>query len=316
MIMENYDEVIFDEDEFLDEPVEQDDPVQEPVSEQEDDLTNEVLRLKGITDPEKIKFEDETGAIVERPWNALTREEQLNILTSEETRNELNDDEVQLLNTIRNSGLSVTDYMNSLQPQTEPVSLEINQLSDEEIFALDLIDRIGSDNISDEELQQAIDNAKQNEALFKKTVEGIRNEYIKLELDEKAQKENAYKAEQEAKYNQFASSIYNEIQGLNSFAGQELELSPEDVDQLAAFMLQLDNNGVSAFGRALQDPALMTRAAFWLLNEQQIVEELTKQIQENYKRGYEAGKADKTPDLVITPKKQPKTHDLVFDDEW
>jgi hypothetical protein len=34
--------------------------------------------------------------------------------------------------------------------------------------------------------------------LFKKTVEGIRNEYIKLELDEKAQKENAYKAEQEA----------------------------------------------------------------------------------------------------------------------
>jgi hypothetical protein len=41
-------------------------------------------------------------------------------------------------------------------------------------------------------------------------------------------------------------------------------------------MLQLDNNGVSAFGKALQDPALMTRAAFWLLNEQQIIEELTK----------------------------------------
>ena len=41
-------------------------------------------------------------------------------------------------------------------------------------------------------------------------------------------------------------------------------------------MFVLDNNGVSAFGRALQDPALMTRAAFWLLNEQQIVEELTK----------------------------------------
>jgi hypothetical protein len=82
--------------------------------------------------------------------------------------------------------MSVNDYMSSLQPEPEPANLEINQLSDEEIYALDLIDRIGSENISDEELEQAINNAKQNEALFKKTVEGIRNEYIKLELDEKA----------------------------------------------------------------------------------------------------------------------------------
>lgn len=317
--MNEFDEVIFDEDEFLDEPVEQEESVQEPTSVQDnepEDLTHEVLRLKGIADPEKIKFEDETGAVIERPWNALTREEQLNILTSEESRNELTDDEIQLLNTIRNSGMSVNDYMSSLQPEPEPANLEINQLSDEEIYALDLIDRIGSENISDEELEQAINNAKQNEALFKKTVEGIRNEYIKLELDEKAQQENAQRIKQEEQYNQFASSIYNEINGLNSFAGQSLELSTEDTDELAAFMLQLDNNGVSAFGRALQDPALMTRAAFWLLNEQQIVEELTKQMQENYKRGYEAGKADKKPDLVITQKKQPKTHDLVFDDEW
>lgn len=317
--MNEFDEVIFDEDDFLDEPVEQEESTQEPTGEQDnepEDLTHEVLRLKGIADPEKIKFEDETGAVIERPWNALTKEEQLNILTSEESRNELTNDEIYLLNTIRNSGMSVNDYMNSLQPEPEPANLEIDQLSDEEIYALDLIDRIGSENISDEELEQAINNAKQNEALFKKTVEGIRNEYIKLELDEKAQKENAYKIKQEEQYNQFASSIYNEINDLNSFAGQSLELSPEDTDELAAFMLQLDNNGVSAFGRALQDPALMTKAAFWLLNEQQIVEELTKQMQENYKRGYEAGKADKKPDLVITQKKQPKTHDLVFDDEW
>jgi hypothetical protein len=67
------DEVIFDDDDFLDEEViDTPPPQEEPV---EDDLTTEVLRLKGIADPEKIKFEDETGAIVEKPWNSLSREE-------------------------------------------------------------------------------------------------------------------------------------------------------------------------------------------------------------------------------------------------
>jgi hypothetical protein len=41
-------------------------------------------------------------------------------------------------------------------------------------------------------------------------------------------------------------------------------------------MLELDESGTSAFGRALQDPNLFTKAAFWLLNEEQIIEELTK----------------------------------------
>jgi hypothetical protein len=83
-------------------------------------------------------------------------------------------------------------------------------------------------------------------------------------------------AKQEAAYRQFATSITNEIRGLNSFAGQELELSEEDSEELAAFMLDLDETGVSAFGRALQDPSLFTKAAFWLLNEEQVIEELTK----------------------------------------
>jgi hypothetical protein len=34
-----------------------------------------VLRIKGISDPSKIKFEDETGAVIERSWDTLTREE-------------------------------------------------------------------------------------------------------------------------------------------------------------------------------------------------------------------------------------------------
>jgi len=165
--------------------------------------------------------------------------------------------------------MSVNDYLQSIMPEKEaPVqSYKIDQLSDEDVYALDLLEKVGADNITDEELEQAINNAKQNEALFKKTVEGLRKEYIRLQQDEEAQQANELAAKQEAAYRNFATSISNEIRGLNSFAGQDLELSNEDSEELAAFMLDLDENGTSAFGRALQDPSLFTKAAFWLLNE-------------------------------------------------
>ena len=337
MNMENFDEAIFDDDEFLEEDLELQNPgdnqepsnggSEPPVNEPEDDLTSEVLRLKGIADPNKIKFEDETGAIIERSWDNLTRAEQLNILASQEEQDlGLYDDEIELLNAIRNSGMSVSDYLNAIQtPQEAPVqSYKIDELSDEDVYALDLLEKVGADNITDEELEQAINNAKQNEALFKKTVEGLRKEYIRLQQDEEAQLANEQAAKQEAAYRQFATSITNEIRGLNSFAGQELELSDEDSEELAAFMLELDESGTSAFGRALQDPNLFTKAAFWLLNEEQIIEELSKQMQDNYKRGYEQAKADlqggNKPKLVFNPKPQPKSqqddHFFVDDDEW
>ena len=331
---DNFDDLIFDdEDEFLeteDSQITTESPVEEPAEQpvEDEDLTSKVLRLKGISDPDKIKFEDETGAIIERSWDTLSREEQLNILTSQEEQQELDlaDDEIELLNAIRNSGMSVNDYLNAMQVPQEPSipSYKIDELSDEDVYALDLLEKVGADNITDEELEQAINNAKQNEALFKKTVEGLRKEYIRLQQDEEAQLANEQAAKQEAAYRQFATSITNEIRGLNSFAGQELELSDEDSEELAAFMLELDESGTSAFGRALQDPNLFTKAAFWLLNEEQIIEELSKQMQDNYKRGYEQAKADlqggNKPKLVFNPKPQPKSqqqdHFFVDDDEW
>ena len=337
MIMENFDEMIFDDDEFLENNLEpqntgdnqepNNNSSEPPINESEDDLTSEVLRLKGIADPNKIKFEDETGAVIERSWDSLSRAEQLNILAGQEQEeNDLADDEIELLNAIRNSGMSVNDYLNAIQTSQEaPVqSYKIDELSDEDVYALDLLEKVGADNITDEELEQAINNAKQNEVLFKKTVEGLRKEYIRLQQDEEAQIANEQAAQQEAAYRQFATSITNEIRGLKSFAGQELELSNEDSEELAAFMLELDDSGTSAFGRALQDPNLFTKAAFWLLNEDQIIEELSRQMQDNYKRGYEQAKLDlnnnKKESKVVfkqpVAQKSSDDHFFVEDDEW
>ena len=82
--------------------------------------------------------------------------------------------------------------------------------------------------------------------------------------------------------------------------------------------------GLSAFGRAMNDPALFTKAAFWILNEDKIVEELNKQIQDNYRRGYEQAKLDlqgkpKAKLVVQTNplhKRKPQTDVFIDDEDW
>ena len=327
--MENFDdELIFDDEEFMDDEFDTPAQEQEPDFEeekQEDDLTSEVLKLKGISNPDKIKFEDETGAIVERSWDTLSREEQLNILAGNEPQdnNQLSDDEIDLLNTIRNSGMDVNSYLKSIQPKPQATKqYKIDDLSDDDLYILDILEKVGGDNISDEELTEALESAKKNEKLFQKTVEGLRTQYIQLEKDQEMREANELAAKQQEQYNAFASSIMNEIRGLNTFAGQDLELSNEDVEELSAFMLQLDDNGMSPFGRAMQDPALFTRAAFWLLNEDKIIEELTKQMQDTYTRGYENAKKDMQGKSKLVFKKPTKQEEPkqdfwgVEDDEW
>lgn len=334
MIMENFDDAVFEDDEFID--GEQDpqgtqktnsEPPQEPSEEQGEDFTSEVLRLKGISDPSKIKFEDESGTIIERSWDSLSKEEQLNILVNdEEEDNQLDDDEIELINQIRSSGMKVQDYLNSIQEQVQPADKQykIDSLSDEDVYALDLIEKVGSENITDEEITKAVEVAKQNEDLFKKTVDGLRKEYKRLQENEEEQLAKEQEAKYQAEYQKFANSIQNEIRGLNSFAGRELELSNDDIEDLSDFILNIDESGMSAFGKAMNDPALFTKAAFWILNEDKIVEELTKQIQDSYKKGYEMAKQDLTrsnPSKLVFTKPSSKeqkvdTSNFVEDDEW
>ena len=44
-------------------------------SNNEIDLTTEVLRLRGITNPDEIQFEDENGAVIKRSWDSLSKNE-------------------------------------------------------------------------------------------------------------------------------------------------------------------------------------------------------------------------------------------------
>ena len=338
----NFDDTMFEVDEFDETPTpnnQETDPKPEktgnqetdstPPSEgdQEDDLTTEVLKLRGISNPDKIKFEDESGAVTERSWDSLTKEEQINILADQrehqETNNELAEDEIDLINTIRNSGMSVQDYMQTITPQINQPQ-ETNQfdaMSDEDLYAFDILNKVGNDNITDEELDAALEAAKANETLFKKTVDGLRQQYNRLQEEQKQNIANQQQAAAQQRYQAFANVVNNQIDNFNSFAGQPIQLSNQDKDNLSEFMLALDEDGSSALGKALQDPKLLTKAAFWLLNEQDLIAELQKQQQDAYTRGYNAGKGDilNKSKFVFKPTKPAtsKKDESIWDsDDW
>lgn len=336
----NFDDTMFEVDEFDETPSNlETDPKPEktdnqetdstPPSEgdQEDDLTTEVLRLRGISNPGKIKFEDESGAVTERSWDSLTKEEQINILADQrehqETNNELAEDEIDLINAIRNSGMSVQDYMQTITPQiNQPQDTnQFDAMSDEDLYAFDILNKVGNDNITDEELDAALEAAKANETLFKKTVDGLRQQYNRLQEEQKQNIANQQQAAAQQRYQAFANVVNNQIDNFNSFAGQPIQLSNQDKDNLSEFMLALDEDGSSALGKALQDPKLLTKAAFWLLNEQELIAELQKQQQDAYTRGYNAGKGDilNKSKFVFKPIKQAasKKDESIWDsDDW
>lgn len=338
----NFDDTMFEVDEFDETPTPNNletDPKPEKTDnqetdstppregDQEDDLTTEVLKLRGISNPDKIKFEDESGAVTERSWDSLTKEEQINILADQrehqETNNELAEDEIDLINAIRNSGMSVQDYMQTITPQINQPQ-ETNQfdaMSDEDLYAFDILNKVGNDNITDEELDAALEAAKANETLFKKTVDGLRQQYNRLQEEQKQNIANQQQAAAQQRYQAFANVVNNQIDNFNSFAGQPIQLSNQDKDNLSEFMLALDEDGSSALGKALQDPKLLTKAAFWLLNEQELIAELQKQQQDAYTRGYNAGKGDilNKSKFVFKPTKPAtsKKDESIWDsDDW
>ena len=336
----NFDDTMFEVDEFDETPTpEKQEPDPKPEKEgnqetnppskedQEDDLTTEVLKLRGISNPDKIKFEDESGAITERSWDSLTKEEQINILADQRedqgTNNDLAEDEIELINSIRNSGMSVQDYIQTITPQiNQPQDTnQFDAMSDEDLYAFDILNKVGNDNITDEELDAALEAAKANETLFKKTVEGLRQQYNRLQEEQKQNIANQQQAVAQQRYQAFANVVNNQIDNFNSFAGQPIQLSNQDKDNLSEFMLALDEDGSSALGKALQDPRLLTKAAFWLLNEQELIAELQKQQQDAYTRGYNAGKGDilNKSKFVFKPAKQTtsKKDESIWDsDDW
>lgn len=280
----------------------------------EDDIIVTLLKEKGIKDPSKIKFEGDNGTTEERAWKDLDRSEQLNILRQSTTpppaaseENDLTDEEIEFLNMLRTNNLTPQEYLSQINAQSE-TTYTVDELSDDDLYVLDLQARV--EGITEEQLAKSLENAKQDEALFKKQIEGIRKEYKDLEDQNKQQQELLAQQQQEEQYQRFSNTILGAIDDMNSIAGLDIELEKDDKDQLAEFILGRDEAGVSNLGKALNDPESLVLMAWYALNGDRMIDDITTMYQESlkkvrqeaYNKGVEDGKKGVQPGhVVVTP---------------
>ena len=286
------------------EPPQNQEPPQQQQGGNDDDFVTDFLKSRGIDDPTKIMFEDDNNQLIERNWKDLSKDEKLNILnmsleTEDDHDDDLTEEEIALLTHIRESNLTPTEYINQIaggEVIQEP-QYEIDQLSDDEVYILDLESRVGE--LTDEQAANALNIAKQqDEELYKKQIEGIRKEYKEREDLKKQQAQAQEEQEQQEAFNQYRESVVDAINGLTSIGNLDLNFEDTDKEQLAEFMLSQDETGKNYLYEALQDPEILTRAAWFILNGEEAFNSITdyftgkiKEVSETqYKKGLEDGK--------------------------
>ena len=175
-------------------------------------------------------------------------------------------------------------------------NLKTADLTDDELYVLDLQYR--SPDMTDEEIAQSLNIAKQNTGLFEKQVEGLRQYYANLESEEMSRKELEEQQQREAQFQEYANYIQQSINNLNNVGSMDISLSNDDKNELAQFILGRDQAGINWFGKALEDPDTVTRMAWFALKgedafneiESYIAQQIKTTAQNYYNKGLQDGK--------------------------
>lgn len=297
------------DDDPLDNPSSPDDNHTEPSNPESnnDDFITSLLKSRGIEDKSKIKFENDEGETEEVDWDSLDNETKLNILNSSvgDNNTDLDDAEMQLINAVRRSQLSPAEFIQYMQQQgvnqylqnaqADNYVYKVNELSDDELFVTDFMARTG---VTEEEAFDALDRVKANETLFKKQMGAIRAEYQKSEEETIRYNELRRQEEAQAQFDQFAEGVRDEISDFTEFAGCDLNMNNEDMQELYDFITGFDAAGNSYFGKALNHPATLVKMAWFALNGEKMIQDINeyykKEIanvrKESYNKGVQASK--------------------------
>lgn len=328
----------FMENETQKQDVTEGDQINEGESSKEQETTTnvvtELLKRQGIEDPNQISFEKEDGSIEKLKWDDLSLEEQLNILNQKPenddlppVNDEIGEDIQSLAKELKDNNMSVDDFINYIKDQSiqgYQASLqphyEVDNITDDDLFKIDLKNRIP--DITPEQLETALEQAKSNEELYNKQVNGIREEYKQFEEEQNAQNEAITVEEQQQQYNEFANAITQTIDSLDNVNGIDIELEDEDKYELAQFILGQDAAGVSNFGKALNDPETFVKVAWFALKGADAIDsitdyfknQITKVRESSYQKGLEDVGSKKNKPRVVTTKTQEQKNYISIDD--
>lgn len=194
----------------------------------------------------------------------------------------------------------------------------IDQYDDDSLYIADFMSRIQGS--TEEEAREALEQAKSNEDLWKRQIESIRNQYKTIEDETRMQQQSEQDAIAQERFNQFSDQVVNEINGLKTYSGYDLNLQDDDMQEIYDFITSTDAAGNNYFAKALADPKILVRTAWLTLHGEDMLDDITdyyqKAITKARQEGYEKGLKDngnRKPDVVYQPKHAAKGAEI-YDD--
>ena len=261
---------------------------------EESEAINRILEAKGIN-PHEILYEDENGDEVSVDFYELDPEEQLNLLQYNPNQYDLEENEIEVINFLRESETTLEDYIDYVRKTAveeylnSSASYDIDAYSDEEVYASLLKDQFP--NLTDEEIELEIEKEKTNQSLFEKKVYQVR-EYYKAQAEEIKQKEEEAKAaELERTQTESKKKLANAAIATEELMG--FEIDDKDRSETFDFIFNQDATGKSKFFKLLENPEKLFKVALFALKE----EEINKTLEQEFKKAYNNTK----PPIIKSP---------------
>ena len=257
----------------------QDDDYSEPVrhAETPEDYLTQLLKSRGV-DRERVRIENEDGEIEEWKFDDLDDETKFGILSQNDSM--LSDDEINTVNFLRQNRMSLPDLIEYQRQQAIKEYLEqnstpqytVDQVSDDDLFRFELQDQMP--DLTDEEIEDQLNRAKENESFFQKKVAALRKEYKELEDNQIRANEEQAAAEKEEQFNQLAQSLVSVARDTEEMNGMLLD--DQDKEDVLSFLLDRDANGQSEFYKLFSDPKALFKMAWTMLKGDQAHETYTQ----------------------------------------
>lgn len=280
----NLEEDLFgDDSKYASDPVEA--PTVDNVEEFTDKLLNDsdsdvltaFLRSKGISD-RGVDILNEKGEHEYVPFNKLSKREQLDILNTPDV--ELSDYEVGVINWLRNQNTTLEALVDGVKRKTiaeiqqynDPSIPNVDNYTDDQIFIADLKSRFP--DMTDEELEEELEDAKYDEGLFKRKVDTLRQSFKNDEVALRQKRQ--IQAEQSRKdlRNNVISAVRNVAKATNEMHNA-FQINLQDKEDVMRFLFDEDVNGQSNFYKMSQTPEGLFQLAWYATKGQQAMNELT-----------------------------------------
>lgn len=269
------------DDDSQEENSSQEDSSNEIDSIQENESINYLLKSKGLN-PHAILFENEDGEEEEVDFYDLPLEEQMNIINYNQNDYNLNEEEINVVNFLRENNIDLEEYTAYIKEKAieeyknKNISYDIDTFSDEEIYASYLKD---SYDLTEEEIALELEKQKES-GLFTKKVEKLRSMYKEQEDLEREQKEQESKLAEQEEIKEAQNMLATAAASTNNFMGFELE--DEDRREALNFIFERDATGKSKFYRMFDDPEKLFRIALFAVKEDEISKAIDKELSKAY----------------------------------